>query len=230
MNEQGGGVGMFIKQAIIAIALALFMLVAILDQVNAKDFGNQGHVFNIQEEDILEVIKKQLSKVDLDAFNAQILKKTIDHVENPPAVVGISNYTKDKNKEKEEYYYDPTYILDKDIYDTKGNVLHYRGTKVNPLEFVPLREALIFIDGDNEDQLKLALDIRNQKSKIDKRIKIILTKGSPLKIQRKHKIWIYFDQRGILTSKLGIKQVPALVEQYGLLLKIRLIDTGEYFK
>ena len=52
--------------------------------------------------------------------------------------------------------------------------------------------------------------------------KIILVKGSPLKLQRKEKIWIYFDQGGILTSKLGITQVPALVVQEGLQLKIKI--------
>ena len=219
---------------LLILATTTITILACINIASAKDFGNQGHVFAIKEEDILEVIKKQLGKVDLDAFNAQILKKTIDHVENPPPVVGISNYTKDKKEEKEEKeeydYYDPTYILDKDILDQNGKIMHYRGKKINPLEFVPLRDPLIFIDGDNEDQLKLALDIYKQKSKSAKFLKIILTKGSPLKIQRKHKIWIYFDQKGILTSKLSIKQVPALVEQSGLLLKIKLIDTGEYFK
>ena len=74
---------------------------------------------------------------------------------------------------------------------------------------------MLFIDGDDELQVKFAL--KGQ-------AKIILVKGSPLKLQRKEKIWIYFDQGGILTSKLGITQVPALVVQEGLQLKIKIFE------
>jgi len=37
------------------------------------------------------------------------------------------------------------------------------------------------------------------------------------------KINLYFDQEGVLTHKLGIKQVPALVTQVGHFLKIEEI-------
>ena len=60
----------------------------------------------------------------------------------------------------------------------------------------------------------------------EEKLKIILVKGEPLKLQRelkKQKIWIYFDQAGFLTQKLEIKEVPALVTQDGLRLKISII-------
>ena len=50
--------------------------------------------------------------------------------------------------------------------------------------------------------------------------KIILTSGKSLEIQRQYKVWIYFDQQEVLTKKLGIKAVPAIVEQDKLRLKI----------
>ena len=134
--------------------------------------------------------------------------KPKNNVERPTSVTGIT-----KAKESKEFFYDPTYVLTHDIRDHNNQLLHPAGTKVNPLEFTPLKEALLFIDGDDDSQVKFALK---------QQAKIILVKGSPLKLQRKEKIWIYFDQGGILTSKLGITQVPALVTQEGLQLKIKI--------
>lgn len=179
-----------------------------ISEANAKDFGIQGHVFTIIEEDFLEVINARLQKVDWDEFNKNTQNKTKEYIERPTAVAGIT-----RAKESKEFFYDPTYVLTQDIIDHNNQLLHRAGTMVNPLEFTPLKEDLLFIDGDDELQVKFAL--KGQ-------AKIILVKGSPLKLQRKEKIWIYFDQGGILTSKLGITQVPALVTQEGLQLKIKI--------
>lgn len=227
-------------------------------QANAKDFATHGHVFTIFERDILEVINEQLQSKDLDALNKKMQTTTKNYVENPTEVKGITNYKKQRNNHNngkitdaslpEVFYYDPTYTLDRDIFDAKGSLLHKSGKKVNPLEYIPLRENLLFINGDDQRQVALATALHHKKWKKEQKnkkneqnrqnqkayndikdIKIILTKGSPLKIQREHKIWIYFDQAGILTSKLGIKQVPALVEQDGLRLKITHIDPAGVF-
>lgn len=179
-----------------------------ISEANAKDFGTQGHVFTILEEDFLEVINTRLQKIDWDKFNKNTQNKTKEYIERPTAVAGITRV-----KESKEFFYDPTYVLTQDIIDHNNQLMHPAGTKVNPLEFAPLRESLLFIDGDDESQVNFAL--KGQ-------AKIILVKGSPLKLQRKEKIWIYFDQGGILTSKLGITQVPALVTQEGLQLKIKI--------
>lgn len=189
------------------------LLVAI-SEAEAKDFGVQGHVFEILEQDFLEVINTRLKGVDWDKFNHKIQNQTKDYIENPTEVIGIK-----RAKEAKEYFYDPTYVLDQDIYDHTSKLIHPAGTKVNPLEFTFLKEALLFIDGDDETQVKFALEAYKQKNE---KLKIILVKGSPLKLQRKEKIWIYFDQGGVLTSKLGISEIPALVTQEGLRLKIQI--------
>lgn len=187
-----------------------------VEEAQAKDFGVQGHSFEILEQDFLEVINARLKAVDWNQFNQKIQDKTKDYVETPTAIKNIT-----KAKESKEYFYDPTYVLIQDIRDHTGKLIHAKGTKVNPLEFTSLKDDLIFIDGDDDTQVKFALKqyrIKNEK------LKIILVKGSPLKLQRKEKIWIYFDQAGVLTTKLGITETPALVEQDGLKLKINTID------
>jgi len=39
---------------------------------------------------------------------------------------------------------------------------------------------------------------------------------------------MYFDQQGVLTTKLGIKAVPAIVEQSGLRLKVTEVSKEEW--
>lgn len=188
-------------------------LLVVFEEAQAKDFGVQGHTFEIIEQDFLEVINARLNAVDWNKFNQKIQSQTKDYVEAPTPVRNIT-----KAKKSKEYLYDPAYVLDQNIYDHTSKLIHPAGTKVNPLEFTSLKEALLFIDADDEIQVKFALKQYKQKQE---KLKIILVKGSPIKFQRKEKIWIYFDQGGVLTSKLGIAQVPALVTQEGLKLKIQ---------
>lgn len=190
-------------------------LLVLAKEAEAKDLGVHGHVFEIIEQDFLEVINARLKAVDWNKFNQKIKNKTKDYVETPTAIKNIT-----KAVEAKKYFYDPTYVLTQDIYDHTGKLIQTKGTKVNPLEFTSLKEDLIFIDGDEKDQIKFALAQYKQKQE---RLKIILVKGSPLNLQRKEKIWIYFDQGGVLTTKLNINEIPALVEQDGLKLKINTI-------
>ena len=52
------------------------------------------------------------------------------------------------------------------------------------------------------------------------RVKPILTAGSYLNLMRSWRVPVYYDQQGLLTRRLGIRQVPALVSQDGLRLRI----------
>jgi conjugal transfer pilus assembly protein TraW len=216
------------KKVMIAVIYPIGVIIfitAILIMVNkaySKDFGVVGHRWDIAETDILEYIEKKLAAVDVKKLKEEMIKKTTDRVEEPEPVSGISD-----NLLQRIYYHDPSYIVPEDIYDHKGNLIYEAGYKVNPLEQVPLRERLIFINGKNEKQLEYAMKKREEYKGM---AKIILISGRPLDIQRKNKVWIYFDQQGVLTTKLGIKGVPAIVEQAGLKLRIMEISEEEWSK
>ena len=191
------------------VGLYLFLVsIVFSSSISAKDFGIEGHTFPILEQDILKVIEKKLANIDIDKFNKEIQNKTKEYIERPKAVLGIK-----KAKERKVFYFDPSYKVPENIYDHNNNLLHASGKIINPLEHTALQNSMIFIDGDDEEHVELALNISKQK---ESKLKVILVKGSPLKVQRKHKIWIYFDQAGFITTKFGIKEVPALVEQEGL--------------
>jgi conjugal transfer pilus assembly protein TraW len=72
-----------------------------------------------------------------------------------------------------------------------------------------MTKVLLFIDGDEKAHVRWTLD----KIKNDPAAKVILVKGSPLKLQERLDRPIYFDQYGTLATKLGIKQVPAIAFQ-----------------
>lgn len=193
-------------------AITLLLVCWAVQQVQAKDFGVMGHTYQITEQDIIQYIKEKLGSTDMAKLQTEQQETVRKTVERPQEVAGIID-----TKEPKEYFYDPTFTLEEDLVDHEGVLIHAAGTKVNPLEKLRLTNDLVFINGDNKKQVEFALaHYRERKSKT----KIILTKGSPIELQKTHKTWFYFDQLGMITGKFGIKQVPAIVAQDGLVLKI----------
>jgi conjugal transfer pilus assembly protein TraW len=178
----------------------------------AKDFGILGHVYEVKEQNILEYIKSKLKAIDINKLQQEFQAMVKKIVNRPREVKGVIDA-----RENREFFYDPSFILQENIRDHQGNLIHAAGKKINPLEKISLREDLVFINGDNKEQVQFALNYRKRKKG---KSKIILTKGSPLELQKKHQIWIYFDQQGLLTSKFGITAVPAVISQDNLRLKI----------
>lgn len=203
------------KSTVIYCICIMVIITLFVSVTYARDFGVIGHTYDIREQDILEYIKEKLQKVDIDALNKEMREKIKENVERPKAVANITNAIEDK-----EYYYDPTFVLEEAIYDHNGTLIHPKGTIINPLAKVPLASAMIFINGDKAKQVEYAL--KEYKS-LNEKAKIILTKGAPIELQKHHKVWIYFDQFGFLTTKLGIEHVPAIVKQDGLKFKINEI-------
>ena len=90
-----------------AIIAALFIFI-IVDKAFGKDFGVQGHRWEIAETDILEYIEKKLVAVDIEKLTEEMIKKTTERVEEPEPVSGIVDVIFGKAT---KYYYDPSYIV-----------------------------------------------------------------------------------------------------------------------
>jgi conjugal transfer pilus assembly protein TraW len=184
-------------------------------EVLAKDFGIVGKVYEIAEKNMLREIEGKLemmkSSGEIERKNQEMKQKMLSYLNRPKEVKGIIDTV-----EEREYYYDPSYIVNNDIADQDGRVFVMKKARVNPLEYMPLGQKLIFINGDSENQVKWAVS----ESKKEK-IKIILVKGNLLNLMKENKVRLYFDQSGVLTSKFGIQQTPAIVEQKELKLLIK---------
>lgn len=185
----------------------------------ARDYGQEGATFAILEPDLLAVIRQRLLRLEatgaLDAANRALAARTVARVRRPAPVAGMKSATTSRR-----WLVDPSITAADDYRDARGRVVVARGTRVNPLDTVRLRQPLVFLDGDDRAQLAWAI------ARLPAAAKLILVRGAPLDLMKARRRRFYFDQGGALTSRLGIRAVPALVEQQGRLLAVREVALG----
>lgn len=203
-------------KSIIAAALLSAMHLAPLGlSAQAKDYGQAGAVFPIVEEDFLKVIEARLRSMEksgaLAAANRKLAEAVKAQVLDPPAVGGLRTAQSPRS-----WLFDPGIELQEDIRDAEGRLVAARGTRVNPLDHVGLRQRLVFLDGTDDAQVRWAVS-----STAPETVKLILTNGSAFRLMEQHKRRFYFDQAGMLTARFGLSHVPAVVEQEGRQLRIR---------
>jgi conjugal transfer pilus assembly protein TraW len=210
--------------------LIMILLLSIGATSYATDFGVQGQTFKVVEESFIAMLKKRLGSVDIEKEQQKIEARAKEQVENPIPVSGVSPATKDR-----VFYFDPTYVLKKDVVLPCGKILHKAGTRVNPLSHMNFNRRLFFIDAREKEQiawlkqqLNKTLPKENDKEQVEDRV--ILVGGSVFKLQEElgelHEDKVYFDQAGELTTKFGIKASPAILEQEGLMIKIKEIEVN----
>ena len=194
-----------------------------------KDFGTQGHSYQITEQEFLQMIAERLKKIDMKKEQKKMQSLVRDRVGNPRAVEAVKPATATRS-----FYFDPTYTLDQDVVLPCGKILHKAGTKVNPLEHMDLNRRLLFIDTRRIEQVKWLMEeldkpLLGRKEPVEDRV--ILVGGSPSTLKEllkdEHKNKVYFDQGGELTKRFGITGSPAVLVQEGLRLKIDEIKLTE---
>lgn len=193
--------------------LLIVVLCAITLEISAKDLGVRGHIFEINEEDLIDFITKRLRSVELEEMkkmHAELVKK----YKSPVAVHGLQEATTYRT-----FYFDPTLCSNQDIRDHQGKEIVPKGHCINPLDSIVSLDALLFFDGSNARHLEWA---KNQKNLV----KWIITKGSPFHLEETENRPVYFDQFGSLVEKFGIRHLPAKVSRDGMRLKIEEIPVG----
>ena len=188
-------------------ATALSIVVA--GQAHARDYGQHGTVWPVIEPDLLAQIHARLLHLEASGetakLNEELKRRTIAKVNRPTPVAGIALASTVRR-----WSFDPTITVDADIKDDKGRTVIARGTRVNPLDTVPLRAPLVFLDGDDQRQIDWALARYGRTP-----AKFILVGGAPLELMKAKQRRFYFDQGGKLTEHFSIRAVPAVVEQQG---------------
>lgn len=180
----------------------------------ARDYGRAGQAFPITEPDLLSTIEARLRRAEasgeLARMNEAFAKRVEAKVRRPKPVEGIT-----PARAARSWDYDPTALIERDIRDQKGNLIAAAGQKINPLDFVAIRQDLVFIDGDNAAQLAWATARYT-----DLKAKIIFVGGSPIEQMTARKRRFYFDQEGKLTGTFGIEHTPAVVSQVGKIMRV----------
>jgi len=182
----------------------------------AADLGSIGPTYPIKEAHLLDFIQERLKEKErtgeLKALEEQARNRAVQSVTEPKPVPGLTLATSARS-----WYYDPTYVLDRNILDDKGRVMFAAGTRKNPLEVVSLSKHLLFFDARDARQVAQARRLIDSYKGL---VKPILVGGSYLEIMKSWRLRVYYDQEGVLTRQLGISRVPALVSQEGQRLRI----------
>ena len=163
--------------------------------VFAKDLGTIGDIWEIQEQNLLSLIderlKEQFEGKSEEEIQAEVKKRL------PVATVDS------------ERSFDPSYTVERDLADHKGQVFARKGQVVNPFDTVPFARTLIFIDGDDEKQIEWIKSFKPE----TQMVKIILLNGNLREVTEKLDTDLYFDQNGALVKRFGIKAVPSVIDE-----------------
>ena len=200
------------------------LLLAFSLSAGASDLGVYGTVFPIAEPDLLQYIHARLTELQQDGqmqkMQQQMTATVVKHVLRPPPVPGISTAL-----QAHTFYYDPTFVVTKEIAAPDGQVIVKAGTTVNPLAIEKFTEVLLFINADDAAQVVWA----EAEQKQFLVTKVILVAGN-IKDAAGKLGRIYFDQDGTICKKLGITEVPALVRQSGTTLAIEIVPADQVIK
>lgn len=195
--------GTFVSCLIILAPLTSGMSLLSIGEVKAKDLGNYGQVFEISEKNLLDQILEKLQKAEstgvMGSIQKDIQEKMTDRL--------LASFERDGAPRAGIYRswtHDPSVTVSTDLRDHKGVVFAKKGDRVNPLDRVSFGESMIFINGEDPNQVAWA---QGQDGKI------ILVKGQPLKLEEALNRPLYFDQQGILRKKFDLKAYPAKVSQ-----------------
>lgn len=184
----------------------------------AKNLGTVGMTWPIVEPDLFAQIANKLENFEksgyLDETNKNFVAKVNATIERPPRVSGVK-----RTNIPRVFFHDPSITLTKDIITPNGQILAERGDKFNPLDYTPMNQILLFFNGNDQEQVDWVLKQMDETT-FNQYISPILIDGPVLELSKHWERQVYFDQKGVLTSKFEIQQVPARVLRDGNLLRI----------
>lgn len=152
------------KQILLILFLSLMFLVSVLgilvlniNVAHAKNFGVQGHIQPIEEEDLLDLLFKKLNTLQrvggLERLQKTLQAKTLERLKEPRPVLGLQKALKHRI-----HTHDPSLKVPFDIKDHEGVLIHAAGKSVNPLDYIPFNQVWIFIEGRDPAQVRWALE------------------------------------------------------------------------
>lgn len=185
-------------------------------RVVAHDLGTLGPTYPIAEPHLLQMIEQRLREKERSGELARIAEEARARgqqaVRQPEPVAGVRTTIRPRS-----FHFDPSVVLAQDVVGARGERLFAAGTRANPLDVVTLSRPLVFFDARDRRQVRQARALLDREGG---RAMPVLTGGSYLDLMAAWRTPVYYDQQGLLTRRLGITQVPALVSQEGRMLRI----------
>lgn len=201
---------MFFPLGIISIVLVILLINFILSlELRAADLGVWGESSTIAEEDFEDHIVKQLEALGEDKLRSHqelIKDKIVADIKRPRAVENISEAFDYRAR-----LFDPSFVVEENIYDHNNQLLYPSGMRINPLEKKEFEEIWILIDGDDSSQVEFAKNYHEPNNLNNKTKKIILVNGAPG--SQEDGSFFFFDQKGEISKRLNITKVPSVIRQ-----------------
>ncbi len=198
------------------LSMAVLALLAIAGLIepgaSAKDLGVRGATWPVAEPDLLEEIEARLAGMqrsgELARLEGEARSRAWRKLEEPDPVPGIAPARDHRSR-----LFDPSIAVARDIRTPDGVLIAAAGTRVNPLERLPMTRDLIFVDGRRAAQIAWALAH-------ERPAKIVLLAGRPLDLMRRHRRAFFFDTGGRIAARFAIAATPTLIAQDGQVLRI----------
>jgi len=189
-----------------AIAFILFLAA----ESYAAVVGSEGATYPIAERDALEELKERVGQVDWSR-HFERLKKSLKSF-RPENLSALP-----KAKENRTFTVDMTYTLDFDIPDGKGGILYPKGYTFNPLDYASLQNVLVFINGEDRNQVEW---FRRSEYAKDPRAMLLLTGGSYVALSEKLQRPVFYATRQIV-DRFKLQAVPSVLYQKGKLVEVK---------
>jgi conjugal transfer pilus assembly protein TraW len=196
------------------IGFVLAGLLLFSNAASAKNIGQYGQVFQVDEEDIRQIIMKRLESMQqsdsLLHVQHEIEQRIAAHTIRPKPLT-LTTTSKPKT-----FRIDPTVTISHDIWTPDGLLIAKGGLRINPFERIHYLKTLFFFNADDTRQVAWV-----KKHYADfNHVKFILT-GGDVRVAAELFGRIYFDVNGLISTKLHIKHVPSIVNQDGLYWQVR---------
>jgi len=170
-----------------------------------------GKVYEIAEPDALEEIQTKAAGFDWDKAVGKEKREALVKAYRPQDLAGLPRAEKDRTR-----LVDMTYELDVDLYDGKGEVLYPKGFRFNPLEYFSYPNTLVFIDGDDPEQVEWF-----EKSEFPEAnsTRLILSGGSFVELSERLGRPVYY-LTGQIKERLKLEAAPSVAAQKGFAMEI----------
>jgi conjugal transfer pilus assembly protein TraW len=189
--------------------LAFLLAVISVSAAYAVQLGAIGPTYPIGEENALDrVLNKLRSQQRSGAYQRMqdaAVRRALNSLQSAKPVQGLVTVT-----QRAQRLIDPTVTTTQAVTTEDGRLVIPVGTKINPLDILPLSKRLVFFDGRDAAQCEA---VRALIARSHTRIKPILVAGSWLALTKAWKTQVYVDQQGVLSRRFGIRAVPSIIRQ-----------------
>jgi conjugal transfer pilus assembly protein TraW len=183
-----------------------------------KDLGVHGRVYDIAERDLIEVLMQRgQAEVDSGEWDKKLERWRKQAKAQTARPQGISL---PRASITASHLFDPSVVISRDITDNNGNLLVPAGTHFNPFSVTSLSRHLIFIDGEDPEQIDWMMTLTAESPTGPAGFVVILTDGPILELMNRLDRRLFFDQNQNYVTKLAIRSLPARVYQEAQYLRI----------